>query len=374
MNAAPAEHTAADLIRRLARPEIAALQAYASARALAADQGVLLNANENPWPPPQDNGLHLNRYPEPQPAALRQRLAALYGVAPEQLLLTRGSDEGIDLLVRAFCRAGTDAIAICPPCFGMYEIAARIQGADVLTYPLMAERGFAPDFAALAATRAKLIFLCTPNNPTGNLLPAEAVLELAAQMAGRALVVVDEAYIEFAAVPSLCGRLADASNPLPNLLVLRTLSKAWGLAGARLGALVGDAHIIRLLRNIIAPYPLPKPTVALALAALEQPARMHEQVRQLSAERERVAARLRTLAATGNNTLRDVFSSAANFLLARVTNAAALVDAAARAGILLRDQSRQPGLDNCVRISIGSREENQVLLTFLENLPREHGR
>ncbi|GAB4191329.1 MAG: histidinol-phosphate transaminase [Wenzhouxiangellaceae bacterium] len=349
------------LVNNLARPEILALQAYSSARSIAPDDGILLNANENPWPPAADNGLALNRYPDPQPPALVQTLAQLYGLRTTQLLLTRGSDEGIDLLVRAFCAAGKDSVAICPPCFGMYEIAARIQGARILRYPLAEATQFAPDFRALAQTQAKLVFLCSPNNPTGNLLSRDRLLDLAVRLDGRALLVIDEAYIEFAETDSMTSLI----DEYPNVVVLRTLSKAWAMAGARLGAVAADSEVIALLRKIIPPYPLPKPTVQMALNTLgaANQHRMREQVELLTAERQRMAQRLSRLPV-----IKTLFPSAANFLLVRVADAPSLVAAARSQGILLRDQSRQPGLHGCVRISIGDPQENDTLLNWLETV------
>src|SRR6185437_6976687 len=199
-----------------------------------------LHANELPWRPLDDDSrAGLNRYPEPQPRALIDRLAELYAVAPASLLVGRGSDEAIDLLTRAFCRAGSDAVLVCPPTFGMYSVCARIQGAEVLQTPLTAADGFALDEHAVlerCAPAVKLVFLCSPNNPTGNLLDEGAILRIARRLAGRALLVVDEAYIEFADRSSLARLVAE----VPNLAILRTLSKAYGLAGARCGALIAD--------------------------------------------------------------------------------------------------------------------------------------
>ena len=249
----------------LARPEIRALKPYASARALADAAGILLNANESPWPPAGDEGLALNRYPDPQPAELKQRLADLYGTGTENLLVTRGSDEGIDLLLRVFCRPGTDRVLVCPPCFGMYALSARVQGAEVVEAPLV-DLGetfdLAPDLEEKSAG-CRIIFLCSPNNPTGNVIDAERVAALAEAQAGEGLVVVDEAYVEFAPETSML-RLLERH---PNLVLLRTLSKAHGLAGCRLGSVIAHPEIIGLLRRIIAPYPLPTPTVRIALRA-----------------------------------------------------------------------------------------------------------
>ncbi|MEE4305018.1 MAG: histidinol-phosphate transaminase [Wenzhouxiangella sp.] len=345
----------------LARPEIRALAPYASARALADSAGILLNANENPWPPEGDGGLGLNRYPEPQPAELKRKLAAYYGVAVENLLLTRGSDEGIDLLIRAFVRPGADRVITCPPCFGMYALSARIQGAELVEVPLReSEDGFEPDLEGLAAAgESKLLFLCSPNNPTGDGLAAETVLDLARRRSGQGLVVIDEAYIEFSERSSLASRVAQQ----PNLVVLRTLSKAFGLAGCRLGALIAHPEVVDLLRRIIPPYPLPTPAVAAAEAALEPEAvaARREQIDLLMDDKRRLVAALED-----HECIRKVWPGEANFVLIRAADGPALVRAAAAAGIRLRDQSAQPGLADCVRITLGTPEENTAFIEFLQ--------
>jgi histidinol-phosphate aminotransferase len=360
------QEQAAALVQALARPEIAAMKPYSSARSLAPGRGILLNANENPWPPPGDNDLDLNRYPEPQPAELGQLLANYYEVEENQILMTRGSDEAIDLLVRAFCAANgpknnapdsNDAIAICPPCFGMYAIAATIQGAGIRSYPLQATQGFQPDYEALATSGAKLIFLCSPNNPTGNLLNTQQTLDLAQRVSDSALVVVDEAYIEFSAHKSLSQALAEQAN----VVVLRTLSKAWGLAGVRLGALLAQAPVVDLLKRIIPPYPLPKPTIAAAARVLNElgQQRMKQQLAIIKREREHLLKHLAQAPV-----VQHIYPSAANFLLLRVHDAHSTVCAAARLGIVLRDQSQQAGLGQCIRITVGTPADNEAVLDF----------
>jgi histidinol-phosphate aminotransferase len=343
-----------------ARPEIRALKPYASARALADSAGILLNANENPWPPAGDDGLALNRYPDPQPAELRARLAELYGVAEDRLLITRGSDEGIDLLQRAFCRPGEDRVLVCPPCFGMYALSARIQGADVVAAPLV-DRGEAfdlPDDLEARADGCRLTFLCSPNNPTGNTIPVERVAALAERRAGTGLVVVDEAYVEFAPESSVMP-LLDAHR---NLVVLRTLSKAHALAGCRLGSVVADPAVVELLRRIIAPYPLPTPTVAAALKALrpENLAAQRQHLQMLAREKDRLMPAL-----AEHPGIERVWPGRANFVLVRAADGRRLVGDAAAAGIRLRDQSAQPGLADCVRITVGTPAENDALIEFL---------
>ena len=347
-------------IDALARPEIVALEPYASARRLADSAGLLLNANENPWAPNND-GAALNRYPDPQPAALKAALAGEYGVVADRLLVTRGSDEGIDLLVRTFCRPGKDRVLICPPCFGMYALSARVQGATVSEVPLVeSEAGFDLDFDAVAdIPPCKLYFLCSPNNPTGNELPAGEIVALAERVADHGLVVVDEAYVEFGQQASLAIRAGD----IPNLVVLRTLSKAFGLAGCRIGAVIAAPKIIELLRRIIAPYPLPTPAVAAAMKVLSPSARKRrrKQIDTLRSEKPELVAAL-----VDHPAIVTVWPGEANFVLVRTSPAAGLVEAAAQAGIRLRDQSAQPGLADCVRITIGTPDENRRLIAFLE--------
>ncbi|GAB3036213.1 histidinol-phosphate transaminase [Oleiagrimonas citrea] len=343
----------------LARPEVRALTPYSSARMEAQGASIMLNANESPWPPAGDDGQGLNRYPDPQPVALRERLAELYGVRPDQLLVGRGSDEAIDLLVRAFCRPGVDAIAVSPPTFGMYAVCAGVQGAAVETLPLDTDFGLDVDAVLAGLSPAvKLLFVCSPNNPTGGLVPQVDIARLASALDGRALVIVDEAYIEFAEAESTSALLAQHAN----LGVLRTLSKAWALAGARIGALLADAEVIALLRRIMPPYPLPTPCVQAAMAALDEAGRIQtrERIATTIAERERMATIL--LKVPG---VRAVHPSRANFLTVSLDDAQGVYRALLAQGIVVRDVGRYPGLAGCLRFSIGTPEENARLLDAL---------
>jgi histidinol-phosphate aminotransferase len=351
----------------LARPEIRAIQPYSSARMEASGGKIMLNANESAWAPPGDDELGCNRYPDPQPQALLDALAALYGVHPEQVLAGRGSDEAIDLLVRAFCRAGEDAIAIQPPTFGMYAVSARIQNAAVVEVPLAADFSLDVDTVLAAWMPAiKLVFVCTPNNPTGELVSTADIERLAQALKGRALLVVDEAYIEFADATSVAGLI----NRYDNLAVLRTLSKAWALAGARIGTLLAHRDVIALLRRIIAPYPLPRPCVALALEALSNSGQSvaREHLAVVRAQRERVAGALAKLPG-----VRQVLPSQANFVAVRFDDAAAVYQRLLGAGIVVRDVRRYPKLDDALRITIGTPEENDRMLSVLKNPVLEAG-
>lgn len=347
-------------VAALARPEILALKPYPSAAW--EPELIRLHANELPWRTTGDDSREgLNRYPEPQPRALIDRLAAVYDVSPARVLAARGSDEAIDLLIRAFCRAQRDAVLVCPPTFGMYTVAAQIQGADVLTVPLKAGDGFALDEEAVlegCTSQVKIVFLCSPNNPTGNLLAHEPILRIAGKLAGRALLVVDEAYLEFAGTESLARHLPRHSN----LCVLRTLSKAHGLAGARCGTLIADPEIVRLLRKVIAPYAISQLTIEAVLKLLH-PAGLpvlNERIEMIRAERERVSRAL-----TGLPGVVRVWPSAANFVLAQFKDATKALSKVRAARLLVRDGRIYPELPETLRITIGTSAHNTRLLQAL---------
>lgn len=354
-------------IAHLLRPELRDFTAY---HAASPRRGVArLHANESSWRASwDDTDDGLNRYPDPRPAALVGALAGLYGVTPGSVLATRGSDDAIDLLVRAFCRAGEDAVLVCPPTFGMYAVAARLQGARVIEVPL--NRDFGVDMpAVLSAARqgVKLVFLCSPNNPTGGRVSAEAVGRLCRALDGHSVVVVDEAYAEFARASGLPERL----ETLPNLVLLRTLSKAWGLAGARVGALLADPELVAMLRALAPPYPLPSLATEAALRRL--------QPREVAATRRRTAGVLRRRAALAEAlrelpSVRRVWPSEGNFLLVRFADASAALRACEAAHILVRDFSHQPRLAGCLRITVGTAVENKKLLAALAALPARKAR
>jgi histidinol-phosphate aminotransferase len=346
------------------RPELAAFKPYASARRSGFDARIRLDANESPWDLHEegvDVEAGLNRYPSPQPAELRARLAVLYGVDAARLWLGRGSDEAIDLLLRAFCRAGRDNVVAFAPTFGMYRIGAALQGAEYRALTLDAEADFALDpelMLALCDDDTKLVIVCSPNNPSGTLYHGEMISRLAECLAGRALLLVDEAYIEFSVATS-ASSLIDRH---PNLAVLRTLSKAHALAGERIGTLIAREEIVDLVGRIAAPYPLPTQSVRAALSALDAGvlARTQARIATLVEERARVAQAL-----VASPAVRKVWPSAANFLLVRFADARAAFDRLLASGILVRDFSAQPGLANCLRLTIGKPAENDALLDAL---------
>lgn len=360
MSATVAQPSPLDLVRE----DLRAFAGYASARRGGVAGSVWLNANESPLPNAADGRYGSNRYPDPQPPRLRQCLADLYGAKPEQVLVGRGSDEAIDLLVRALCRPGVDAVACAPPVFGMYAVCARLQGAPLVEVPLVEDDdGFSTDMKAMADAAlqrgAKLVFLCSPANPTGQSLGLDAIATLARKLAGHAIVVVDEAYGEYASEPSAVSLVAQ----LPNVAVLRTLSKAHALAGARIGCLVADERLVGLLRNCQAPYPLPSPCVDLALAALapKMLARTRATVAETVAERERLQQALQQVQG-----VRRVYPSQGNFLLVRFEDAGSVYERLLAHGVVVRDMRAAPGLGDALRISVGSIEDNAALLAALE--------
>ena len=348
------------------RDDLQAFEGYRSARSERLTGDIWLNANEAS----RSNGIDpddaLRRYPDPQPAALIKSLSELYGCAPDQLLIGRGSDETIDLLIRTFCRPGHDAILVCPPVFGMYAVCARLQGARVLEVPLVDGcADFSVDLSSVArqalAQGAKLVFLCSPGNPAGGLLASSGVLELARQLAGRALVVLDEAYVEYADAPSMVARVAMQ----PNLAVLRTLSKAHALAAVRIGCLIASPEVITALRRCQAPYPVPVPCADLAVRALAaRPlARTRDNIRRTRIER---ALTKDTLAAVPG--VRRVYPSQSNFLLVRFVAAGTAYRALLDAGVVVRDMRTMPQLADALRITIGTRQQNAVVLSALRSL------
>lgn len=350
----------------LVREDLAGFGGYSSARTAKLSGDVWLNANESAWANPGDADGSCRRYPEPQPPALVQALATLYGAQPEQVLVGRGSDEAIDLLVRTLCEPGRDGVLFTPPVFGMYAVSARLQGAKAIEVPLLdTDAGLVPDIEAVITAaiegNAKLVFLCSPSNPGGRSVALADVVRVAQALAGRALVVVDEAYGEFADEPSAVTLMGQYAN----IAVLRTLSKAHGLAAARIGTLVADAGLVALLRKVQAPYPIPAPCSALALAGLtpEALALTANRVAEVRAERARLQDALAALPVVSR-----VYASDANFVLVRFANAEAAFQALLAAGIVVRDQRAAPQLGDALRITLGTPEQNDCVIATLSAL------
>lgn len=347
--------------RDLARTDVLSLRGYRAAEQL--PDTIRLNANEAPLAQDSDaNGL--NRYPKVHPVELQERLAALFQVPAENLLVTRGSSEAIDVLMRAFCAAGRDNVVLAAPTFEMYRFYADLQGAEVRELALTQDCDFEPDvndLLDLCTQQTKLLIVCSPNNPTGNIVSMPALLELVEARKDRSLIVVDEAYIEFSDQESLAAK----TSRYDNLVVLRTLSKAHSLAGARCGVAIAHPDLVDVFTRVLPPYSFPTPVIQRVLKTLSEDnaARSAEAIARIVAERERVLTSLREIPV-----VEHVWSSQANFLLVKVRNINQLQDYLAGKRILVRNFTTTPGLRNCVRITIGTAAENDAMLGVLENM------
>jgi len=349
-------------ILALARPCIRDLRAYEHAQWDARFER--LHANESPWPPPIDidgERLALNRYPEPQPSALLKALATAYGVDASNILASRGSDEGIDLLTRVLCTPGRDTVIVCPPTFGMYTVAASTQDTRIAQAPLTSEFELdVPKIEQFIDAGAKILWLCSPNNPTGNLLDPLAIESLLERTRDRCIVVIDEAYAEYSEAPSWTKRLAE----FPQLVVLRTLSKAYGLAGARIGAVIAAPVMISLLRKIVPPYALSSTSIDEALRVLAPAATavVRSRISLTLAERQRVVQKLAL-----SPLITKIHRSDSNFVLVESNNSVALLRRLSDIGILVRDFTGRGALGNAVRITIGAPDQNDRVIHALRS-------
>jgi histidinol-phosphate aminotransferase/imidazoleglycerol-phosphate dehydratase/histidinol-phosphatase len=356
------------LAQRLARPEILALEPFDIAAqfnwAFGPD-AVKLDANENPYPPLVEGSLAatVNRYPEPQPARLKAAMAALYGVQLENLVITRGADDAIDMLVRTFCRPGEDAVSICKPTFSAYAHFVRLQGARLLELSLDENFDFHAD-AFIAAVKdepsLKLAFICSPNNPTGNEIAPDELLKVADALPAT-IIVVDEAYLDFASTPSV----VDEAVRRPNLVVLKTLSKAFGLAGARIGCAIGEPELIAIAARALPPYPLPSLSIEAAMAALAPSRRaIHkERIERLKAERDRLVLLLEQ-----SPIVKGVRNGGGNFVFMQVEDAEGLSRKMRELGIRVR--FRPNAAPGGLRLSIGTEQENAIALAAI-GLPND---
>jgi histidinol-phosphate aminotransferase len=348
----------------LARHELRGIRPYVPG---AYEPGCIrLNANESPWRTPGDTSERgLNVYPPPRPTVLQAKLAGYYGVEQRQILVTRGSSEAIDVLIRGFCTAGRDKILICPPTFDMYRLYASIQNAGVVRVPLLADKSFALDtdniLAAIDAT-VKIVFICSPNNPTGQSMARADIERICRETAGRALVVIDEAYHEFAAG----GDFLELRKSYEHVVLLRTLSKFVSLAGVRCGLIVASPELIEFAQVVLPPYTFPTPSIELVQQALSKDSLRvsEERVGLLKRERARLASALRDVPRVV-----QVYPSDANFILVRTRDGQAFRETARRADILVRTFD-DPLLEDCVRITVGRPEDNDRLLQAVSGAER----
>lgn len=342
-------------LNKLVRNNIRELKPYSSARSeFSGVAKVFLDANENSFGSPLTKWY--NRYPDPLQWELKKKIGTIKNVDAENMMLGNGSDECIDLLIRAFCDPRKDNIIICPPTYGMYEVNARINDVDVKEVPLL------PDYqlnlegleGAIDA-QTKLIFLCSPNNPTGNSLEREDIEIVLNNFEG--LVVIDEAYINYSRHRSFVTELKD----YPNLVVMQTFSKAWGLAALRLGVNFASKEIIDILNNIKPPYNINSATQELALKALDQLEEVNAMIRETVKERGALATALTDLPFVSK-----VYPSDANFLLAKMKNATAVYDYLKHEGIIVRNRSNVLLCEDCLRITVGTPEQDRQLIEALK--------
>lgn len=352
-----------DLVNKLICENLKALKPYESARRIFAggdsDSETWLNANESPFANDFTiDTAHFNRYPDCQPPSVLLPYAKYAGVQANQLLVSRGADEGIELLIRTFCTPGKDSILICPPTYGMYAISAETSNVAIEKAQLKAD--FSLDIPAIFAYQGKvnLVFICSPNNPTGTSVGKAQLKQVLEHFADSALVVVDEAYIEFDADNTWATELA----AYPNLVVLRTLSKAFALAGLRCGFTLANSEVINSIMKVIAPYPVPEPVAQIAAQALSPNGlkQMAEQVEYLSQQKQWVKQQLNQFPE-----LELVGNDKANFILFRYSKKQGLMDFLVANSVLIRDQSKQISLDNCLRITLGTQLQNEKLLALM---------
>ena len=341
-------------IENLLRENIKKIIPYSTARDefKGGDVDIFLDANENPY------NTKFNRYPDPRQKQLKDRISELYSVNHQNIFLGNGSDEVIDLVVRAFCVPGVDKIMIHPPTYGMYQVAAQTNDNGVIKVNL------SPDFQLdvdeiikQSKNRVKVFFICSPNNPTGNTFIVDDIEQLLNEL--NVIVVIDEAYVNFSDKPSWIRRLGE----FPNLIVMQTLSKAWGLAGIRLGMGFASERIIQVLSNIKLPYNLNVLTQETAFEILKNEDDYYKKVSIIKAERGKLINELEKL-----DVVKEVFPSDGNYLLCRFEDANATYDYLVRKGIIVRNRSNQLYCDNCLRITIGTPSDNERLLTSLKEL------
>jgi histidinol-phosphate aminotransferase len=345
----------------LSNPHIEALEPYMSARRIGGKGEVWLNANELPFPrqPMSLDVSDYHRYPDEGPDLVQAAYAVYAGLQPDQVLALRGADEAIDLLLRAYCQSGTDGIIISSPTYGMYQVSANIQNAAVIDVPLTED--YQLDVPAILAQEGiKLVFICNPNNPTGNSFNREDILTILRFFEGRALVVIDEAYIEFCPLESLVSEMANFEN----LVVVRTMSKAFGLAGVHVGYLLANETVMAIMRKVSAPYPLADPCAQIALQSLNENATqlMNEQVNQISQIRDSFCEALADIPDVAN-----VVPSVTNFVLVFFTDNEAAWEALTEAGVVAR-RIPHSRLAEAIRFTIGTTEEMAMVIQILKRL------
>jgi len=342
--------------KELLRPHILDLKPYSSARdEFSGAAKVFLDANENPF---TESNQGWNRYPDPHQIAIKQKLAKLKGVKPEQLFIGNGSDEAIDLLFRIFCEPGKDAVITCPPTYGMYGVSAAIHNVNNVIVPLTDDYQLQPkEILKVADAQTKMLFICSPNNPTGNSLRVDDITYLLQNFDG--IVIIDEAYIDFSVQESWTSALSH----YPNLVVMQTMSKAWGLASVRIGMAYAHAELIAVLDKVKPPYNISGPNQEIVLQALEDDRKKDEEVQQILAQRDWLIQKL-----TSVKGIKKIYPSDANFLLVEVNDAHKKYGQLIEKGVVVRDRSNVTLCNDCLRITVGTEEENRKMVEELAAL------
>lgn len=344
----------------LIRPNIRSLKPYSSARSeFMGEASVFLDANENAFGSPIEiEGFRdLNRYPDPRQNLLRKKIAYMRGVKKENLFLGVGSDEAIDLLIRIFCEPGKSTILTTPPTYGLYKVAAHVNDVTPIEVPLTKKFQLkTDDILEVTDKTTKIIFLCSPNNPTGNCMDKREMIKLCENFSG--MVLVDEAYADFANPKK---SMMSEVGKIPNLVVLRTFSKAWGMAGIRLGLAFADPKLIEIMLKIKSPYNVNILTIQSALKALEKKSRVDEWVKKIRSERERLSLQLKKISP-------KVFPSESNFILFQIPNALKVYDKLVQQGVIVRYRGNDPLCENCLRVTIGTPDQNDLFLQTLQSI------
>ena len=343
-------------INNILRENIKRLVPYSSARdEYQGEASVFLDANENAFGSPLEQ--QFNRYPDPLQYNLKKRITEIKGVPPRNIFIGNGSDEAIDILFRSFCNPGVDNVILVPPTYGMYEVSANINDIEIRKVSLTEEYQLNVEGIAEAVDKnTKLIFICSPNNPTGNSINRDDIQTVLANF--RGIVVVDEAYINFSRQKSFIQELTEYAN----LVVMQTLSKAWGLAGLRVGMAFASEEIIEVMNKVKPPYNVNESSQQLALAALANVGQVNEWIKETLAQRDRLVLALKEL-----EFVVDIYPSDANFILVKTTNANGIYDFLVKQGIIVRNRSKVELCEGCLRITVGTPDENTTLLQTLQN-------
>ncbi|WP_343192669.1 histidinol-phosphate transaminase [Buchnera aphidicola (Taiwanaphis decaspermi)] len=345
-------------IKKLIRKNLINFTPYQSARHIGGNGKVFLNANEYPISTKISYDVNLNRYPEPQPKSIINLYASYASVKKDNVIVTRGSDESIEIIIKAFCNPEKDYILYFPPTYDMYKISAEIMGIKYISVPKLSNWQLNIDDIKKINKNVKLIYICSPNNPTGNIINVKDIIKLVEIFSKKSLIIIDEAYIDFCLESSVLSLI----NKYKNLIILRTLSKAFALAGLRCGFAISNIEIISILKKIIAPYPIPTPVIKIAEKSLnsENILLLKKRVKKIKKNRKFLIQNLKKM-----SYVKKIFDSSTNYILVKFYYSKKIFEYLCSQGIILRDQSDKLNLKNCIRITIGTYKECCILIKKL---------